>query len=280
MSFLEKLRLRWHQAQTLLCVGLDPELERLPPTEREGRNSEDALVAFTVAIVDATADLACAFKPNVAFYEAHGPQGLQALIRTITYIHEHYPEVPVLLDAKRGDVGNTSAAYARAAFDVCGADAVTIQPYLGRDALEPFLERGDRGCFVLCRTSNPRSGEVQCLPVGAVAEPLYLAIARQVAEEWNTRRNCGLVVGATYPGELRSVRTAVGDLPILVPGIGAQGGALEAAVHAGLDGQQAGLLVSASRSILYASAGRDFAAAARREAVTLRDDIERLRTAA
>jgi orotidine-5'-phosphate decarboxylase len=280
MSFMEKLRARWLKAQTLLCVGLDPELERLPPTQRAARNTEDALVAFNLAIVDATADLACAFKPNAAFYEAYGPYGLQALIRTIAHIHECYPEVPVLLDAKRGDVGNTSAAYARAAFDVCGADAVTIQPYLGRDALEPFLERGDRGCFVLCRTSNPGSGEVQGLQVGAAAEPLYLALARQVAAEWNTRSNCGLVVGATYPEELRAVRGAVGDLPILVPGIGAQGGALEATVRAGLDSHLAGLLVSASRSILYASAGRDFAAAARREAVKLRDDVERLRAAA
>src|SRR5262249_19275320 len=153
------------------------------------------------------------------------------------------------------DIGNTSAAYAHAAFDVCGADAITLQPYLGREALEPFLERVDRGSFVLCRTSNAGSGELQGLRVGETSEPLYLALARRVAVEWNARGNCGLVVGATYPEELRQVRLAVGDLSILVPGIGAQGGDLETTVRAGLDERREGLLISASRSILYASAG-------------------------
>src|SRR5262249_33202863 len=171
----------------LLCIELDPELERLPSTVREGREAEAALVAFNSAIVDATADLACVFKPNAAFYEARGPAGLRALVRTITHVHERYPEVPVLLDAKRGDIGNTSAAYAHAAYAVCGADAVTLQPYLGREALEPFLERADRGSFVLCRTSNPGSGELQDLRVGEASEPLYLALARRVAAEWNAR---------------------------------------------------------------------------------------------
>src|SRR5262249_15208237 len=259
MTFLDALRTRWRDWRTLLCVGLDPELERLPALVLEGREGKDeeALVAFTTAIVDATADFACAFKPNSAFYEVHGPPGMRALIRTIAHIHQHHLGVPVLLDAKRGDIGSTSMAYARAAFEICDADAVTLQPYLGREALEPFLERADQGCFVLCRTSNPGSGELQCLEVGAsgAGEPLYLALARRVATEWNLQGNCGLVVGATYPDELRRVRAVVGDLPILVPGIGAQGGDLEATVRAGLNSAREGLLISVSRGILYASSG-------------------------
>jgi orotidine-5'-phosphate decarboxylase len=279
-SFMQKLRARWYEGRTLLCVGLDPELERLPaalrPVTQDDAAVETAIFAFATAIVDATADLACAFKPNAAFYEAHGPAGLRALIRLVAYIHERHPTMPVLLDAKRGDIGSTSQAYARAVFEVIGADAVTLQPYLGRDALDPFLSHADRGCFILCRTSNPGSGELQGLRVDA-EEPLYLALARRVAAEWNVNGNCGLVVGATYPDELRRVRAAAGDLPILVPGIGAQGGDLAAILHAGLDSRGAGLLISASRSILYTSDGPNFAEAARNEAARLRDTIEPLR---
>jgi orotidine-5'-phosphate decarboxylase len=278
---MQKLRARWHGERTLLCVGLDPELERLPaalrPTSPDDAAVESALFAYIAAIVDATADFACAYKPNAAFYEAHGPAGLRALIRIVAHIHERHPAVPVLLDAKRGDIGSTSHAYARAIFAVIGADAVTLQPYLGRDALDPFLSHADRGCFILCRTSNPGSGELQGLRVDA-EEPLYLALARSVAAQWNVSGNCGLVVGATYPDELRRVRAVVGDLPILVPGIGAQGGDLAATVRAGLDSRGAGLLISASRSILYASSEEDFAEAARREAAWLRDAIESLQT--
>lgn len=297
-TFMQRLRARWERVGTLLCVGLDSELERLPKSVRGGQTgllllqrdtdaaqAEGALVAFNLAIVDATADLVCAFKPNIAFYEAHGPAGWRALMRTILYIHTRYPEVPVILDAKRGDIGSTSAAYARAAFEVCGADAITLQPYLGREALEPFLAHAGHGCFILCRTSNPGAGEFQDLRVRAAKgapepeEPLFLALAQRVAAEWNTRGNCGLVVGATYPEELRQVRARVGDLPILVPGIGAQGGDLEAILRAGLDRHACGLIISASRSIIYASSGLDFATAARREAQRLRDEIERLRGA-
>ncbi|MGH2517995.1 MAG: orotidine-5'-phosphate decarboxylase [Ktedonobacterales bacterium] len=294
MTFMRRLRARWEQARTLLCVGLDIELERLPKSVRGGQTgllalehdsdavqAEGALVTFNQAIVDATADLVCAFKPNIAFYEAYGPAGVRALVRTITYIHTRYPEVPVLLDAKRGDIGSTSAAYARAVFEAYGADAVTLQPYLGREALEPFLAHAGHGCFILCRTSNAGAGEFQDLRLraadGAHEEPLYLTLAQRVAAEWNARGNCGLVVGATYPAELRQVRARVGDMPILVPGIGAQGGDLAATLRAGLDGHGGGLLLSASRSVMYASSGLDFAAAARREAQRLRNEIERLR---
>jgi orotidine-5'-phosphate decarboxylase len=294
-TFTERLRRRWQEARTLLCVGLDGEIERMPEQVRRGlakgdangnangereRRIEAALTDYHLAIVDATADLVCAYKPNSAFYEQHGPAGLRALGAIIAYIQKKYPEIPVLLDAKRGDVGSTSQAYARALFDVYGADAVTAQPYLGYDALEPFLSRADRGVFILCRTSNPGASEFQDLSARAdegESEPLYLRVARRVANEWNANGNCGLVVGATYPEELRQVREIVGDLPILAPGVGAQGGDLEATVRAGIDSVGQGLLISVSRAILYASTGDDFASAARRQAGWLRMEIERQR---
>lgn len=290
---MQRLRARWRSARTLLCVGLDTELERLPNSvrgaqtslllldeERQGNQVEGALLSFNQAIIDATADLACAFKPNAAFYEAQGPAGMRALVRTVAYIHARYPDVPVILDAKRGDIGSTSQAYARAAFDVCGADAITLQPYLGREALAPFIERYDRGAFILCRTSNPGGGEFQDLLVSGTGmgnEPFYLAVARHVTSDWNQRGNCGLVVGATYPEELRRVRGVVGDMPILVPGIGAQRGDLRGTLEAGLDSNGQGLIISVSRSILYASNGLDFAAAARREALQIWRAIEETR---
>jgi len=290
-TFTERLRRRWQEARTLLCVGLDGEIERMPEQFRRGlapgddgdeyeRRIAAALTEYHIAIVEATADLVCAYKPNIAFYEQHGPAGLRALIAIIAYIQKKYPEIPVLLDAKRGDIGSTSQAYARAAFDVYGADAVTAQPYLGYDALEPFLSRADRGVFVLCRTSNPGASELQDLSVGTNnedTEPLYLRVARRVANEWNANGNCGLVVGSTYPEELRQVREIAGDLPILAPGVGAQGGDLEATVRAGIDSSSQGLLISVSRAILYASTGDDFASAARRQAGWLRMEIERQR---
>ena len=296
---LERLRARWQNAGTLLCVGLDSDFDRLPPPvqrnhttllafedDRLGAQIEGALVTFNEAIIDATADLVCAFKPNSAFYEAYGPPGMRALVRTIAYIHARYPEVPVILDAKRGDIGSTSRAYARAAFDAFGADAVTLHPYLGHKALAPFLERADRLAFILCRTSNPGASELQELRVqaddgmpgaGSDSGPLYLTVAQQVASEWNVHGNCGLVVGATYPEELRRVRAQVGSLPILVPGVGAQGGDLEATVRAGMDADGQGLIISVSRAVIYASDGLDFAAAARREALRLWREIKDLR---
>ena len=301
-SFMQRLRERWAATGSLLCVGIDPELERLPKAvrgghtgmlaldhEAQGSQTEGALVTFNQAIIDATADLVCAFKPNSAFYEAYGLAGMRALIRTVTYIHSRYPDVPVILDAKRGDIGSTSAAYARATFDVIGADAVTLQPYLGQEAVQPFLDNRAHGCFILCRTSNPGSGEFQELLVRpdhtdparrtVVEEPLYVRLAQQVATRWNARGNCGLVVGATYPTELRRVRSVVGDVPILVPGIGAQGGDLDATLRAGLDSHGRGLIISVTRSIIYASNGLDFAMQARREAQRLIAEINRLRRA-
>jgi orotidine-5'-phosphate decarboxylase len=279
-SFLEKVHRRWHDGRTLLCVGLDLELERLPTAQAAHADVETAFFSFNKAIVDATADLVCAYKPNAAFYERHGAAGWNALARTIAYIHSNYPAVPVLVDAKRADIGSTAEAYADAIFDTLGADAVTLHPYLGGDALQPFLKRADRGCFILAHTSNPGADEFQHLTLrtaDGAEEPLYLAVARTVAERWNTNGNCGLVVGATYPEQLEMVRQAAGDLPLLIPGIGAQGGDLAAVVNVGLDSQGAGLLISASRSVTYASSSADFAEAARREAQRLRDEIETLR---
>jgi orotidine-5'-phosphate decarboxylase len=300
-SFSEALRRRWQTTGSLVCVGLDPELERIPRSARGGRTGmlsapaeaaeaviEGALGGCTQASVDATAEVVCAFKPNSAFYEQYGPAGVRALQRLIAYIHARYPGIPIILDAKRGDMGNSSAAYARAAFDTLQADAITLHPYMGRESLDPFLQRAERGCIILCRTSNPGAGEFEDLSVQGAdgansansvdgAAPLYQRIARAVATTWNTRGNCALVVGATYPEELRTVRGIVGDLPILVPGVGAQGGDLAAVVQNGLDSAGNGLIISLSRSVIYASQGADFAEAARREAERVMSAINDLR---
>ncbi|HEX8982240.1 MAG TPA: orotidine-5'-phosphate decarboxylase [Ktedonobacterales bacterium] len=292
-SFVDALRKRWQTSGSLVCVGLDPELERIPQVARGGRTGllslsaddqgndvEGALIEFTQAIVDATAEVVCAFKPNSAFFEQYGPAGMRALQRLITYIRGRYPDIPVILDAKRSDIGSTSAAYARAAFDAMQADAVTLHPYLGREAIDPFLERADRGALILCRTSNPGAGELQDLTTtdaSGTARPLYQHVAHAVATTWNTRGNCGLVVGATYPEELRAVREIVSDMPILVPGIGAQGGDLAGVVQHGRDSSGDGLIISLSRSVLYASNGADFAEAGRREAERVMNAINDLR---
>ena len=265
MPFGEKLRAAAQRNGSLLCVGLDPQPQRLPVADSQ---------QFLRTIIEATADLVCAFKPQLAFFEAEGLAGW----RTLRAVLEAVPaDIPIILDAKRGDVPHVAAAYAHACFDVLGADAVTVNPYLGGDSLRPFLDRPDHGAFVLCRTSNPGALDLQDLLVDG--EPLYLRVA-DLARQWGAPHgNAGLVVGATYPRELAAVRARCPDLPILLPGIGAQGGDLEAALQAGLDAEGGGLVVSASRSVLYASAGADFAAAARAEAQRLRDAINAVRLA-
>ncbi|MGC8875237.1 MAG: orotidine-5'-phosphate decarboxylase [Chloroflexia bacterium] len=257
MNFLERLLTVCRGQESLLCVGLDPDPQKLPAAVR---HHPDPVLAFNQAIVEATARWAAAFKPNVAFYEALGPAGLETLRKTIDFIHAHSPAL-VVVDAKRGDVAHTMAAYARALLDELQADAVTLHPYLGAEALVPFLERPDRGCFILCRTSNPGAGEFQDLPVDG--RPLYLVVAEHV-RQWNRNGNCGLVVGATYPQELARVRALCPELPILIPGVGAQQGDLREAVHAGVDAAGERVLINLSRTILYASSGEDFAAAAGR----------------
>ena len=255
---------------SLLCVGLDAEPERLP-THLQSLPPAEAILAFNRAIIDATCDLVAAYKPNLAFYEALGPAGMEAFRATVA----HVPfGIPVIADAKRGDIDNTSRAYARAIFDVYGCDAITANPYLGRDALAPFLDRADRGTYILCRTSNPGAAEIAELDVAG--EPLYVRIAER-APTWTTHGNIGLVVGATAPTQLARVRAVAPTVPILLPGVGAQGGDLEASMAAGLDATGAGLLVVAARQVMYASSGRDFAEAARAAARRLRDQIERAR---
>jgi orotidine-5'-phosphate decarboxylase len=267
-GFLTQLAQRWERHDSLLCIGLDPEIERFPGVVADHASP---IFQFNKAVIDATADLVCAYKPQFAHYAAYEAE--DQLERTIDYIHRSYPGLPVILDAKRGDVGNTAERYAIEAFERYGADAVTVNPYLGSDALEPFLRHAERGVIVLCRTSNPGAGELQDLPVGGAGQRLYHVVAELAARRWNARGNCLLVVGATYPRELAQVREIVGDMPLLVPGVGAQGGAVAEVVRHGQSAAGAGLLVSSSRSILYASRGDDFAAAARAAAIALRDEI-------
>lgn len=275
-AFVTLLEQRW-QAGYFVCVGLDPEYERLPRELKEGYPLEEALYRFGREIIVATHDLVCAYKPNSAFYEAQGDAGLRALARTIAYCKEQYPAIPVILDAKRADIGNTNQGYVRAAFEHLQADAITVHPYLGREALAPFLRLRDKGVIVLAKTSNPGSGELQDLPVGPAGEPLYLVVARNVAEQWNSNGNCALVVGATYPTEIERVRAVVGDLPLLIPGIGAQGGDVAATVKAARDSRGWGMIINSSRSIIYASSGPDFAQAARNATLQLHEEINRHR---
>jgi len=270
-TFIEKLELAWQRHDSLVCVGLDPEIERFP---RHIAAQASPIFQFNKAIIDATHDLACAFKPQFAHYAAYEAE--DQLERTIEYIHRTCPDVPVILDAKRGDISSTAERYAIEAFERYGADAVTVNPYLGTDALEPFLKHADRGVIVLCRTSNAGGRDLQDLKVGERA--LYEVVAQLAATRWNSRGNCLLVVGATYPQELAAVRELVGDMALLVPGIGAQGGEVAKAVQAGQTRAGTGLLLSSSRAILYASPGADFADAARAATAALRAEINRART--
>lgn len=270
MSFIDALKRRWFDADTLLCVGLDPEPSRFPA---DFANDPDATFDFCRAMVDATAEFACAFKPQIAHFAAIGAE--DALKRLIDHIHTEHPGIPVILDSKRGDIGSTAQHYATEAFDRHGADAVTVNPYLGQDSVQPFLDRADKGVIVLCRTSNQGSGEFQDLFVDG--RPLYQHVAKTVAERWNANGNCLLVIGATWPVELAQVRSLVGEMPFLVPGVGAQGGDVEAVVRNGATRDGAGLVISSSRAILYASQGEDFTQAARAAAMKQRDEINRYR---
>ena len=270
MNFMAALRTRWTRANTLVCVGLDPELAKFP---LHLRDKPDAVFDFCRDIVDATAQYACCFKPQIAHFAALEAE--HTLKKLIAHIHDKHPDVPVILDAKRGDIGSTAERYAVEAFDRYGADAVTLNPYLGRDSVQPFLDRADKGVVLLCRTSNPGAADFQDLDCGG--KPLYQRVAAKVAEQWNGNGNCLLVVGATWPRELVEVRSIVGDLPFLVPGIGAQGGDLEAVLAAGKTADGNGLVISSSRAILYAGNGEDFADAAGAAAMELRDSINRFR---
>jgi len=265
MGFLEKLKQASREHNSLLCVGLDTDLDRIPPSLKG-----DAL-AFNRAIVEATSDLVCAYKPNIAFYEAMGARGWRVLRDTIRAVPE---DIPVILDAKRGDIGNTARMYARAFFEELGVDAVTVNAYMGFDAVEPFLVYRDRCAFVLCLTSNAGSADFQRLR--CEGKPLYRWMAEKTVA-WSERGACGLVVGATHPEELREIREVAPDLPFLIPGLGAQGGDVEMTVRFGTDANGEGAILNSSRGILYASDGADFAEAARKAALRLREEINRSR---
>jgi orotidine-5'-phosphate decarboxylase len=255
-----------------LCIGLDSDPARLPKVVMPGAAPAERTVAFNRAIIEATADLVCAYKPNVAFYEALGEPGFAALAATVACVRDLAPEALVIIDAKRADIGSTNEGYTRAIFEHLGADAVTVHPYLGGEALEPFLAQREKLIFVLARTSNPGAGEFQDLEVEGV--PLYRHVARTVAQNWNAHGNCGLVVGATYAEELEEIRGDVGrELPILIPGVGAQGGDLTAVVRVHKAVGSHAFVINASRSVLYADPGAGFATAARLEAEALHNTI-------
>lgn len=295
MDFQQKLNNIVKKNNSLLCVGLDSDIDKIP---EHIRSAEHPQSIFNKAIIDATADLVCAYKPNSAFYEARGDRGIEALKITCDYIREKYPEIPIILDAKRADIGNTNEGYMKFAFDYLGADAITVHPYLGKEALKPFLECKDKGIFILCRTSNSGAGEFQDLLLtesdkdtpgvagrqgfprgGGISKPLYQIIAEHVAKEWNYNGNCGLVVGATYPAELENVRRIVGDgFPLLIPGIGVQGGDIEKTIKAGIDKDGLSTIINSSRGIIFASNAVDYAQKAWQEAEKLKNEINIFRS--
>ena len=265
MNFLEKLHIASHRNGSLLCIGLDPDLSLMPEKTR--------VPEFNRAIIEATSDLVCAYKLNFAFYEALDSRGISTLKQTIKDVPE---DIPVIGDAKRGDIGNTARAYAKAIFESLSCDAATVNPYLGLDSVAPFIEYRDKGVFILCRTSNPGAEDFQSLRCkeGAGSRRLFQIVAHK-ASQWNTHGNIGLVVGATYPEELKLIREAHPTMPLLIPGIGAQGGDLALAVRYGVDTQGERVIISSSRQVIYASRQKDFAQAARRVALSLREQINR-----
>lgn len=282
MTFHEKLDKIIKKNNSLVCVGLDSDINKIPDFIRNGKHPQST---FNKAIIEATHDLVCAYKPNTAFYEQRGFPGIEALKMTCEYIREKYPEILIIIDAKKGDIGSTNKGYATFIFDYLGADAVTLHPYLGKESLLPFLERKDKGCIILCRTSNPGAGEFQDLPILTCQvrnktwqqEKLYKIIARKVVNEWNVNNNCMLVIGATYPKELREVRRIAGDMTFLIPGIGAQGGDIKKTVKAGLNSKKAGMIINSSRAIIFASNDKDFAQKAREKTQKLRREINKYR---
>jgi orotidine-5'-phosphate decarboxylase len=268
VKFTDKLSAAWTTNNSLLCVGLDPDMARIPAHILA---QPDPITVFCKAIIDATADLACSFKPQIAYFAALGAE--RELEAICAYARARYPHIPLILDAKRGDIGATAHQYAREAYERYGADAVTVNPYMGFDSVEPYLAWDERGVIILCRTSNAGGSDLQALDVGGA--PLYQHVAKMVADKWNRNGQCSLVVGATFPREIAQVRKLVGDMPLLIPGVGAQGGDVEATVKAGRTAGGTGMMINSSRAILYAApqAGEDFAAAARRVAQETRDAI-------
>ena len=269
-SFTQQLQSAWASQGSMLCVGFDPDPKRLPPLLQ---GKPEGIFEFCREIADATADLACSFKPQFAYFASQGAEA--QLEKLIAHLKNKYPKIPVILDAKRGDIGSTAEHYALEAFERYGADAVTVSPYLGFDSVEPYLKHAGKGVIVLCRTSNPGGSDLQFLNVAPGGEPLYLHVAKLAAQHWNGSGQISLVVGATFPEEIVKVRAVVGEMPLLIPGIGAQGGDIDATVKAGSIANQpgTGMMINSSRAILYASSGSDFAEAARKVALSTRDAL-------
>jgi orotidine-5'-phosphate decarboxylase len=272
MKFQQKLDRIINKNNSLVCIGLDSDLNKIPVHIKTKQNS---IFKFNKAIIDATHDLVCAYKPNSAFYEAQGVDGIKQLKMICDYLQKKYPQIIIILDAKRADIGSTNEGYVKFVFDYLGVDAVTLHPYFGQEAIKPFLERVEKGCIILCRTSNPGAGEFQDLLVNK--KPLYKIVAKKVVDNWNKNNNCLLVVGATYPKELKEVRKIAGEMTFLVPGIGAQGGDVEKTVKAGLNKQKMGMIINSSRGIIFASSGKDFVDKAREETKKLRNQINSYR---
>lgn len=269
-TFNQQLQSAWASQGSMLCVGFDPDPKRLP-LSLQGK--PEAIYEFCREIADATADLVCAFKPQFAYFASQRAEA--QLEKLIKHLKDKYPHIPVILDSKRGDIGSTADHYALEAFDRYGADAVTVNPYMGFDTIEPYLKHAGKGVIVLCRTSNPGGSDLQFLNVAPNGEPLYLHVAKLAAQQWNSAGQISLVVGATFPEEIAKVRAIVGEMPLLIPGIGAQGGDIDATVSAGkIAGKPGtGMIINSSRAILYASSGADFAQAARTVAMSTRDAL-------
>ena len=270
MTFIEKLNAVWRQNDSLLCVGLDPNWEKLP---KHIKQTSEPIFEFCKAIVDSTHDLVCAYKPQIAYFAALGAE--DQLLKTLNYIRETYPNIPIILDSKRGDIGSTAAMYAKESFQRYQADAVTVNPYMGQDSAQPFLDYADKGVVLLCRTSNAGAGDIQDLKVDGQA--IYEKVALMINNDWNTNNNCCIVVGATWPEQMKRLREITGDMPFLVPGVGAQGGDVESLVKAGQTRDGFGLIINSARGIIYASSEENFANAARKVALDTRDLINKFR---
>jgi len=270
MNFIEQLNNIWKKNNSLVCVGLDPDLTKMPECVK---NCEYPIFAFNKAIIDATADLVCAYKPQAAYYA--GQNADDQLAMTVDYLKENYPTVPVILDVKRGDIGSTAEMYAKEAFERYQADAVTVNPYMGIDTLKPFLDWQDKGVIILCRTSNPSSAEIQELV--ASDKEIYKHVAGYANSSWNYNNNVLLVIGATFPAELGEVRALCPQMPFLVPGVGAQGGDVEAVIKNGATADGNGLIINSSRGIIYAGSDENFADASRQATLALRDMINQYR---
>ena len=270
MRFADKLRNCWDNNDSLLCVGLDPNWSKIPD---HLKSQPQPVFEFCKAIVEMTHDLVCAYKPQIAYFAALSAE--DQLLKVINYIRENHPHIPIILDAKRGDIGSTAQMYAVESFDRYKADAVTVNPYMGQDSAQPFLDRADKGTVLLCRTSNPGANDLQDLEVGG--QPLYEIVATMITQNWNSNNNCCIVVGATWPEQMRRLREITGDMPFVVPGVGAQGGDVEALVKAGQTCDGKGLMINSSRGVIYAGSDEGFANAARQAAIETRDLINQFR---